>query len=929
MNKCLLFLILLLIPFLIRAQKKQHALAIVIGKLSSVKGSVNMEGLQVWVPYLKKMTTTDSAGTFVFNNVAFGSYTLIIRNGTDRLDSFGIYVDTVVTNIGTIKVHYDGSFEAPLDNTFPLMDFVELDNNTGDENLRPQNAFGFLSASKNLYLSAAALAFTPFHYQVRGYSRNQQEIYLNGVQMSDLQTGAPFNGQWSGLNDVLRGNSTLALAPAESGFGGLSGTTYMHATAADLPKQGRAYYTNSNRLYHNNVAATYSTGLMPNGWAFAFDISKRWTKSGYVAGTFYDGYAYYFGVSKKLRKASTVHFTALGSPSQSGMTTTVTLEAINLTESHYYNPNWGYLNGEKRNAKVNRSFQPLFMLNYDYAFNSATSLSLIAAYQTGYYENSGLDWYNAPVPMPDYYKYLPSYYETDESTANPVKAAAVRDRWKNDASVQQINWNRLYEANEMNLDSINGMNGRRAAYMLGADRAHTKQYNFAANFQSVLGAHAHFYSGLLFTSQYTEHYKKLLDLLGSDYYVNLNQFAEQAYVGNNIFNQNNLNQPDGIVKTGDTYGYHYISRLRKMYGWSQLVFTQQLFEGFIAARAGWAGFNREGMYKNGLFADDSYGNAPVQNYFNYQIKGGAKYKVNGRHYLYVNAAVMTTAPTFDDTYISPKTRNTRINQASLANSSSIEAGYQMHTHGLSGRASGFVTNINNTREIMRFYHEDYNAFVNYVMQHVNTRHLGAELALQAKVSPLFSVNVVAVWMQVFYTSNPDISIYRDNDTSRRVDRSIAYLKNAYVAVGPQSAYTLGLNYRSHKHGYVNISFNYLDRNYTALNPSRRTTEAIGNIPIGSEQWHNIVDPAKMTTAFTVDVFAGKSFMLHKSKKRLPMGASVYINMGVTNLLNNENIQTDGFEQLRFDWRGLNPGRFPPKYSYGYGATYFVSMGLKL
>ena len=113
-----------------------------------------------------------------------------------------------------------------------------------------------------------------------------------------------------------------------------------------------------------------------------------------------------------------------------------------------------------------------------------------------------------------------------------------------------------------------------------------------------------------------------------------------------------------------------------------------------------------------------------------------------------------------------------------------------------------------------------------------------------------------------------------------------------------------------------------------VNPARRTEEVIGLITPESPQWHAILDQEALGAAFTVDVFAGKSFLLTKSMKWLPRGTSLYVNAGVNNILNNKNIQTGGFEQLRFDLKNNNPDRFPSKYAYGYGANYFINLSLK-
>jgi hypothetical protein len=183
-------------------------------------------------------------------------------------------------------------------------------------------------------------------------------------------------------------------------------------------------------------------------------------------------------------------------------------------------------------------------------------------------------------------------------------------------------------------------------------------------------------------------------------------------------------------------------------------------------------------------------------------------------------------------------------------------------------------------------------------------------------------------MQVFYTNRPDVSIYRDNDTTSKIGTSKVYIKDYFVASGPQSAYTLGLNYRSPKYWYANVNFNYLDRNYIDVSPGRRTTDAIGLLDDNSLEKASILAQEKLPSTFTVDVFAGISIKVNKYIKKASNNTFIYFNVGVNNVLNNTNIITGGFEQLRFDYGNKNAERFPSKYFYGYGANYFVNISYK-
>lgn len=919
----------LLTSLRLSAQGTSKHVAIVKGKVLSANKN-GLAAIEVTLPDQKLMTTTDEQGLFYFSDVAYGNHTLIIGNDYTASDTFLIAVDQSIVDVGMLQVKIEDTFAAPIVEQASAAALETAPVATDEEGISDQSVSGILTASRDPLLAAASFSFGSFRYQLRGYNRDQLEVYMNGLPVNDVETGTAFFGQWGGLNDVFRNQSVIyGLQPTEDGFGGLSGSVAIDATAAVQRKQTRVTYSLANRTYRHRLMLTHSTGMLQNGWAFSVSVSKRWAKEGYIEGTNYDGYSYYLGISKKIGANGLLHFTAFGAPAVRGKAMPATQEAMELAGSHFYNANWGYQNGVKRNARVNNSFQPLWILNYEYTPNNNTHLNIAASYQMGYNGNSSLDWYNAQDPRPDYYKYLPSNYINDPGNADPQAAEALRQQWLHDPAVRQINWDKLYETNHLNIDNVNGVSGRRSLYLIGEDRDDSKRYSIAISLQKVINEHLTFHTGLASAMQHTESYRKAIDLLGGDFYVNLNQFAERTYAGNHSMNQNDLAHPDGIIRAGDKYSYDYYSRFIKGWAWIQALITYNKLDFFIAGRADIDAFQREGLYKNGLFVNDSYGKSAMEKFLGYQVKGGITYKINGRNYLFANGIIMTNAPSFDNTFFSPRTRNAMIEQPTTEHIKSIEGGYLLRAPNINGRLAAFATEVNDAAKIMRFYHEDYRTFVNYVMQHINIRHLGAELSIQAKISPSLSATAVATWMQVFYTSRPDISIYRDNDTTSTVGKEVAYVKNYYVAAGPQSAYALGLNYRSPKYWYASLSFNFLDRNYVDVNPGRRTESAVDLIEPGSPLWHAILDQEKLPAAFTIDLFAGKSILLSRLMKWLPRNTFLYVSIGVNNILNNKNIPAGSFEQLRFDYSNNNPGRFPNKYFYGLGTNYFISFSLKL
>lgn len=780
----------------------------------------------------------------------------------------------------------------------------------------------------DLSQSIALFSWSPLGYRTRGYEDDQQEIYINGLLMNDMEYGAPPRSNHSGLHYLFRNPVTIrGWEPLYEGFGGLNGAILLHLNAARQVQQTKLFYTHSNHSFRHRFLMTHHTGMMDNGWAISLAASAGGGKEGYVPGTYYHSYAGYVAVSKKTGKYGIVQLTTFAAPSEQGGTLLSTPEAASLAETHYYNPAWGYQDGKKRNASVTTHQQPLILLHYRSQPTSSFLWQLTAGYEWGYSGYSSLDWYNAQDPRPDYYRNLPSYYLNLPGGPDLPSAETLQTEWRNNPEKAQINWKELYEANGINEETLMGYIGLRSLYVMGTDRKDKRKYNLAFYLHKKWQERISFQSGIQLQRQNTLNYRKLTDLLGGDYYVNYNQFTERTYSGNTDFMQNDLNNPDRIIRKDDHYAYRYIARFLQTSAWAQALFTFPKLNFFLAGRAGRITYYREGLYKTGLFADDSYGKSNTQQFFPYNIKGGLTYKLNNNHYLYLHADYLTQAPLFNHTFVAPRSRNTVIKDPGLEHIRSIEGTYELRTPFIQGRLSGYATARQHKTQIMRFYHEDYRSFVNYAVRGIDSRHLGIESALAFRLSSKWRTIIAGTWMQAFYTSRPEVTIYRDNDTSGTTTATTVYWENYYATTGPQSAYTLSLSYQYMPSGYINLQMNYLDRNFVAINPSRRTSEAVDMLEAGSPSWHAIMDQQQLPSIFTLDLFARKSFKIRPYLKRSAKNTIAQVNLAVNNLLNNRNVITAGFEQLRFDFSNRNPESFPTKYRYGYGITYTIQMNL--
>ncbi len=784
---------------------------------------------------------------------------------------------------------------------------------------------------RDAFTSAASFTFSAARFRVRGYDSKNFSTYLNGTPVNDLENGRASFGNWGGLNNVFRNRqTTYGLEPTSAMYGEPGGTSSLNARASMQRKGFQVSYANANRNYRHRIMATYSTGMMKNGWAVSASVSRRWAKEGYVAGTFYDGTSYFLSVEKNFHNGHALSLTGFGSSVRDGKTSSAVAEMYDISGSHYYNNNWGWQNGKKRNAVVGNVFQPTFILAHDWKMNRHETMTTSAGFTFGKFERTGLDFYNAAIPTPDYYRYLPGYIE---DSAQQVLAV---DAFRNDPSLMQINWAGLYEANAMNYDSVDNVNGvagskqigKRALYVLENRISDTRKFNFASTYNNAINEHINLSTGLAYQFQRTEYYKKVEDLLGADFYVDVNQFAERDFPDSFSVAQNDLNHPNRILHVGDKYGYDYFVTNHKASIWAQSVFKFNKVDFFIAGDFAVNAYWRLGKTRYGLFPDNSEGKSDVKIFPNGGVKAGLTYKVDGNNSLYANGAFESRAPLSQDAFISARTQNSFVAHLHNENIYTAELGYILRTPNVKLKADMYYTQFDDQTQLRRFYHADYRTFVNYSLTGISTRHWGAELGIEAKIWRGFSATAAVSMGRYTYISRPTATITYDNNPAISSTEKV-YFKNFNVGGTPQMASTFGIRYRAPQFWFANVNFNYYDWMWVNVNPARRTESAVDLVDPTSDNFANIVNQERLKGQFTMDISVGYSWLINAQFKNLKKRYFLVFNASVNNVTNNKNLITNANEQLRYDYYENNVNKFPTRYAYAYGATYMVSVAFRM
>lgn len=912
MKKKLLFLLVIFLPLIsfaqtatIRGIVKDEA-----GQPVS-KAKVSLTGSSI-------QTVTDSVGAYELKNVPFGKNVIEVRDANTLISSESLDVkeQNVILNINSNTGQIDNANSSSSEIPTLSLDDDELKESAS------ANVSSVLTAARDPFYSAASFAFSIARFRIRGYDNDNAPTLMNGALVTDLSNGRSEYNVWSGLNDVVRSReNSIGLQPANFSFGGIGGSYSIDSRASHQRKQFQVSYAASNRVYDNRLVLTYGSGTNSKGWAYSLSYSRRWADEGYIPGTFYDGNAFFGSVEKKINTNHSLSLTTFASKAKNGRATPTVQEIKDLAGSNYYNPNWGYQNGKKRNASVGNNLQPTFIFTHDWDINEKSSLQTAVSYEFGKYKVSGLDWYKAEDPRPDYYRYLPSFDPSygDDPVSAIRDSAQLANYLSTNEEARQINWAKIYEANQIHALSL---------YVISNRVIDSKKYGFNTIYNNNITDNIALSGGLTYQKQDLNYYKQLEDLLGGKQFVNLNQFADLTTLVDPNVIQLDLNNPNSVVKEGDKYSYDYVAHLNQSSLWAQSAFKYEKFDFFLALQLTLTDFYRTGNFKNGVFPTNSFGDSKKYSFTNPSFKGGVTYKHNGRNYLYVNGAFINRAPLFENTFISPRTTNSAVTNPESEKISSVEGGYIYNSPRLKTRLSCYYTQFSDITDTRSFYYDDLKTFVNYTLTGIAKRHAGIEVAVDASLGKGFTATAVASMGEFVYTERPSTTITQDNKDTLLASGDLVYSKNLRVAGSPQKAYTVGLNYRSKKFWYVYVNLNYFDDIYTDFNPARRTLSALEFVNEGSTTWTEILGQEKREAQFTMDISGGWSWKVNNKFKSLKKNTFILFNIGLTNILNNKELTTTAYEQLRFDGITRSISTFPPKYSYAFGTTYFASVTLR-
>ncbi|WP_034042020.1 carboxypeptidase regulatory-like domain-containing protein [Wocania ichthyoenteri] len=908
-----------------------------------IKGSV-VDGISfdpipevtITIEETNQTTQTSLLGEFIFNNnVPLGEqilrisktgyitkrYPIVVNeNQTVNITDMTLEVDTASRNLFTITLSDD-----------------ELNDDTSGAD----NISGLLASSLDVFQRTAAFEFSSSFFRVRGLDSKNGSILINGIEMNKIYNGRPQWSNWGGINDVLRNQElTWGLRPSNYNFGGILGTTNINVRASEARPGGRITYSSSNRSYTNRVMATYASGLLKNNWAYTISIGRRWGNEGYQDATSYNSNSFFASAEKKINDAHSLNVTAIYTPNRRGKSSPNTQEIYDLKDIKY-NEYWGWQNGEKRNSRIKEVNEAIVMLNHYWDLNSKTAINTNIGYQFGKLGNSRLDYNGTDLvngfpqggganPSPTYYQKLPSYFERNF----PNDLQFAYNALKTFQNEGQINWNAMYSAN-----INNAQNGGNAIYALYEDRVDDSQLTINSILNTEINDHILINAGINFKSLKSENFAEVLDLLGAQTYLDIDGFATEINEA-----QNDLLNPNRMVSEGDKFKYHYNIFANELSAYAQAQFNYKTLDFYVSGSIKNTQYQREGIYQNGGFPDNSFGKGEQLTFTGFGAKAGATYKLTGKHVFDVNAGYISRAPSIQNTFSNSRENHNVVPNILEEKVASVDASYIFRSSIVKAKLTGYFAKITDASEISFFFADgiggDNTAFVQEILQGINKKHLGAEIGVEAQVTSTIKLKGAAAVGQFTYDNNPNLFLSTEPDADAIAagfvdgfkDFGQSKLKNYKLASGPQNAYSVGFEYRDPDFWWFGATANFFSNTYIDVSPLTRssnfTTDFDGNVfnDYDEDLARTLLKQERFDDYMVVNLVGGKSWKIGK----------YYVGLfaSVNNLLD-EVYKTGGFEQGRNanfrelrDDKALETPVFGPKYWYGRGTTYFLNLNLR-
>lgn len=654
------------------------------------------------------------------------------------------------------------------------------------------------------------------------------------------------------------------------------------------PYEATAYLT--DRTYRVGAMARIHRDL--GAWQTGLVVEGRTGRDARIEGVYTDAVTLGARLSRSWHERSRLTLFATLPISRRGLRSAATEEAFALTDDPYYNPSWGFQQGKVRSARERREWLPFVMGEWEQRLSKATTLRATVGFQAGVSRQSALGWYNARTPLPDNYRYMPSYTED----------RAAEEAWLiDDSRYTQIDWDELIVQNKLgDGEAIYALEDRvRAPMRLEGRVAFTTHLHGTTLDYGVRG-----------DWERTRYYKEMNDLLGAAFLTDIDQYLIDDDSYRNLL-ENNLKDPSRKIAEGDRFGYDYALRRTETALWMRASWQRDRLRAELAGEVGYGEVQRRGFYEKELFAGrGSYGPSRAIKFNPYRLKGSTEWAFSPRMKLELNLATGAEIPAVEQLFVQPLYNNRAILQPTAERYHAAQVRLRRRSERLDLELSAYYTLRLDGVETRRYFDDLAGSYADLSVQGIGRVSYGVEGALEWRPAYRWSVTAAASWGEHRYVRDPLVRVLADADNRIIEEGAVSHLRDCRVGGAPALTASVTLNYYA-PHGWgVGLSGGYAGRRYVDSSFLRRTDRVARQNGVAEEPFRLFTEQERLEDALTLDLSLYKRFYFGDH--------ALFLSLHATNLLGREQIAY-GYESIRSMRRGSDTGAMrvpqPTRYLY--------------
>lgn len=733
----------------------------------------------------------------------------------------------------------------------------------------------------------------------RGLSWNAETASVEGLDLP-YRYFTPLRA----LGAVERSMAGMATTPAQlSGMGGVREFSLLERTLQPS-HQASVHFTDRNYLAGTKLSVAENLG---HGWTGAAALDARTGRDMYIDGVFTHALTVSLRASKRYAAGHSLDLVLVVPPSARGLRSAAAEEAFRLTGDRLYNPAWGYHDGKVRNSHVRREFVPLLLAAGRFSLWPSTTLATALSVEYGHRKYSSLGWYDARTPLPDNYRWMPSYSGD----------AAAEQAWRRgDEHITQIDWDELIRQNRLA--------GGHAIYALEDRIDRVCDVRLNAIFTTVIDDRLRLHYGVAWSRSDTRSYKQMRDLLGAQYLTDIDQYLIDDDTYNNLL-QNDLRHPDRTIREGGRFGYDYALIACDLRAQLMAEYRSDRFRADVGLALHSSSVMRRGFYEKELFPGDrSYGSSRRMRFTPYTIKVQAGWAFSPRSYLGAAAMAAARMPDAADLFFQPQYNNRTVDDPAAVENYAAELCYRLATPKVNISLTAFVAASLGDLQTRRYFDDMAGVFCNVAVMGIGTLSYGLEAAAEVRLAYRWSLALSASAGHYKYNRNPRVTLLSDVDNTVVDNRAQSYMGGCRVGGAPQLTACAELSYFGPKGWGLRASGAYAGSRYVEPMAVRRTERIARQGGSTRELFDAFTRQERLDDVFRLDASVFKTFLFDRS--RLTAG------LMLRNLLGDRDAVYGGYESLRVFRRKVDGANLyepqPTRYTYAYPRSFYLTISYK-